>query len=102
MSGYALNDIGHENLTVGVAAVALTGVTDNKPTHALITVQTAPIRWRADGTAPTATTGQPVKVGERIDWTDVNGNYRSFIERVQFIRDTTAGADATLAVQYFQ
>jgi hypothetical protein len=81
--------------------VPLTGVSGKTSNRALIYVAGAPIRWRADGTAPTSTTGMPVEAGGRIDWTDSVTNYRGLIENVQFILDTGAGGDATLAVAYF-
>ena len=96
-----VNQIGAENLTVTTAAVALTGVTGKQPRHALIYVGTSPIRFRADGTAPTSTTGMYVAAGSYLDWTNVDNDYLSMMNKVQFIRDATAGADATLAVGYY-
>ena len=96
-----VNQIGAENLSVSTAAVALTGVTGMLPRHVLIYVGTSPIRFRADGTDPAATTGMYVAAGSYIDWTNVDNDYLSMMNKVKFIRDTTAGADATLAVAYF-
>jgi hypothetical protein len=42
-----------------------------------------------------------VAAGDYIDWTDSVTNYRGLIGNVQFILDTSAGGDATLAVAYF-
>lgn len=96
-----VNQIGAENLSVSTAAVALTGVTGMLPRHVLIYVGTSPIRFRADGTDPDATNGMYVAAGSYIDWTNVDNDYLSMMNKVKFIRDTTAGADATLAVAYF-
>ncbi|HEX9704458.1 MAG TPA: hypothetical protein VGA20_04375 [Gemmatimonadales bacterium] len=98
---YAINQIGAENLAVSTSEVALTGVSGKTSNRVLIHVGDAPIRWRADGTAPTSTTGMYVAAGDYIDWTDSVTNYRGLIGNVQFIRDTSAGGDATLAVAYF-
>ena len=96
-----VTQIGAENLTVSTTAVGLTGVTGKLPRHAMIYVGTSPIRFRADGTDPTATTGMYVAAGSYIDWANVDNDYLSMMNKVKFIRDTTAGADATLAVAYF-
>ncbi len=97
----SINNVGSENLTVGAAAVALTDVAMYNPRHALIYVGVSPVRWRGDGTDPTSTTGMYVAAGSYIDWTEADTDFRSIISKVKFIRDTTAGADATLAVLYF-
>jgi hypothetical protein len=98
---YAINQIGAEELTVSTTEVPLTGVSGKTSNRVLIRVGGAPIRWRADGTAPTATTGMYVAAGGYIDWTDSVTNHRGLITNVQFIRDTSAGGDATLSVAYF-
>lgn len=100
MAVEAISQIDAENLAVGSgAAVGFAGTTG---TRALIYVGTSPIRWRADGTSPTGTTGQFVEAGGRIDWTDVNGHYKSMISQVKFIRDATASSNATLAIAHFE
>jgi hypothetical protein len=96
---FPISNTSSENLTVTVTAGALASPDGNR---ALIYVGGAPIRWRADGTAPTATTGMFVPAGSYIDWTDPGGEYAAMIRHVQFIRDTTAAANATLAVSYFE
>ena len=95
----ALNQIGAENLTVSTAGVNLTGVTGTRAARALIRVTLNPVRWRGD-TAPTSTTGIYVAAGSYIDWTTEDAD--SMVQKVQFIRDTTAGGDATLEVAYFE
>lgn len=94
------NHIGQENKTVSTAAVSLSGVTGKRPRHVLIYVGSAPIRWRADGTDPTSTTGMYVAAGAYLDWTGVD-DYSGMISKLRLIRDTSASGDATLAVSYF-
>lgn len=98
----ALNSIGHQQLTVSSTAVGLTVPTGTKPTHALITVQTDSVRWRADGTAPTAAVGNLIIATASatgvLDLSDPNGIYTQIIGNIQFIRVTT---DATLDIEYF-
>ena len=95
-----LNEVGVQNgLTVSTAAVSLTLPTGLRPTRALIYVGGAPIRWRSGGNAPTSTTGMFVKADGYIDLMAFDA--RGVISSIQFIRDTTAGADATLDITYF-
>lgn len=102
MIDYALNSIGHQQLTVSSTAVSLTVPTGTRPTHALITVQVDSVRWRADGTAPTAAIGNPIFATSTttgvLDLTDPQARYQSVIKTIQFIRVTT---DATLDIEYF-
>ena len=100
MSTMALNAVGSEQLTVAGTAVALTGLTGLKPTHALIQVRNAPIRWLAGGTTPTATLGIRVDAEGFIQWLEPDTNYRQLIEgSAKFIRET--GTSAVLEVIYF-
>lgn len=89
--------------TLAVADSAVTLVTNASPTlpagaqRAYFTVETADIRWRADGTAPTADEGHILADGDSISFT--GSNYRQLLENIQFIRDTsTSGA---LKITYF-
>lgn len=90
-------------LSVAGTAVALTlpGSADTriKPTHAIIQVTGANIRWRADGTAPTTSVGIQVAAGSNIEFMDGTLNYANIIERIKFIADD-AGT-ATLEVAFF-
>ena len=97
----ALNQIGVQNaLAVTGTAVGLTLPTNLKPKRALIHNESGgDVRWRADGTAPTASVGELLKVGERIDWTDIATNYWGMIDKVSFIR--TGGVSGTLEVAFF-
>lgn len=66
--------------------------------RALIYVEGAPIRWRADGTSATSSDNY-VAAGSYIDWTDPDGWYESLLKNASFIRAT--GTSATLRVTYF-
>ena len=98
----ALNQTGQQTLTVSTNAVSLTlpASPNGRPKRALIYIGGQPIRWRADGTAPTATAGMPVGAGAYIEWVEGKDFY-GLIKNVQFIRDTSATADATLEIAYF-
>ena len=94
----ATNQIGWEVLAVSTSAVSLTPGTAK---HAIIRVTGAPIRWRADGTAPTSTVGMYADVNQFIEWMELGNTYSGILRNIKFIRDTSAGADASLEVAYF-
>jgi len=80
-----------EMLTVAGTAVGLSaGTIDDQPNYAFITVETAQIRFRIDGTAPTSTVGHIADPGDIIEiWDD---------ELFKFQAIRTGGASATLQV----
>jgi hypothetical protein len=87
--------VGFQALTVSTNAVALT-IPAGMVTYAWIEVQDQPIRVRVDGTAPTATVGHYYVPGQ----TDVLNEQE--LRRLQAIRDTAAGSDATLLITYYK
>lgn len=62
---------------------------------AVMVTETAAIRYRDDGTAPTAT------VGMFVASASVRVICAGSLERLRLIRDTGAGADATVSFQYY-
>lgn len=48
----------------------------------LVIPQTQAVRWRDDGTAPTASIGQPVAVGQELRYDGANMANLKFIEQV--------------------
>lgn len=69
------------------------------PTHAIICVGSAgSIRWRADGTAPTASQGVLVAASGTIEFMDGMLNYRSLLQNFKAI---AVGTDTTLDVAWF-
>ena len=56
----------HETLTVADTAVGLTSATYSDATRAEMTLETAQIRVWDDGTAPTASVGMLVEIGDTI------------------------------------
>lgn len=100
---WSLSQTGAQTLLVTTAATGLTlpASPHTRPCHALMYVGTSAIRWRADGTAATSTSGMYVAANGYIDFTDVGGDYSSVIARFSIIRDTSASSNATLEVAYF-
>ena len=62
-----------------------------KPTIALITPETNGVRWRDDGTAPTASVGMPLAAGVTLQ-------YDGDLSRIRFIEQT---ASAKLNISYY-
>lgn len=95
----------YEEITVSTDAIGLTAAKVEKmnpknsrdSAHVLVTilVETANIRFRIDGTNPTATVGDMLYAGSRYYLDD-------YFDAVNFkaIRDTAATVDATLRVRY--
>lgn len=66
MTRRALDYSAFESITVTGTAGGLTAATVDKATHALITVETAQVRFRLDGTDPTAAIGHILDVGDEL------------------------------------
>lgn len=86
------NVLGYETLTIAATALSLVTV----PTGArsfVGTLETAQVRYRSDGTAPTSTTGEILDAGSRIVLSEHE------IRKMQFIR--TGGTSAVLNGHYY-
>jgi hypothetical protein len=64
---------------------------NGKPVFALVIAEGAPVRWRDDGTAPTATVGMPLPVGVPLQ-------YDGDLNKIRFIEQS---ASAKLNVSYY-
>ena len=63
---------GFETLTVGAAAIGPTVATiypgdGHEATYGLFTVETNTVRFRMDGTSPTASVGHPLEAGQNLE-----------------------------------
>jgi hypothetical protein len=83
--------VGNEQLTVAGAAIGLTPPAG--AVEALIRVSTADVRYRGDGTNPTASIGQPQKADEEFRLVGALATYK-------FIR--TGSTSAVLDVAYYR
>jgi hypothetical protein len=89
------NQVGYENLTVSTDAVKFTASTvTNRAMSGIITVESANVRWRADGTSPSSTVGSLLKDGESLI---LRGE--GILKNIEFIR--TASTDATVHGSFF-
>lgn len=84
-----LRPLGYQQITSLSSSTALT--VPRGAIVALIQPETQAVRWRDDGTAPTASVGMPLAVGETLPYTGYLENLR-FIEQV---------ASAKLNIAYY-
>jgi hypothetical protein len=81
--------LGYQKITSLSASTALTVPAGAK--RALIRPETQGVRWRDDGTAPTASVGMPLDAGETLP-------YSGDLKAIRFIEQT---ASAALNVAYY-
>lgn len=88
----------YEAITVSSTAIGPTLTTifpsgKQAASEAFITVETNPVRWRADGTDPTSSEGHLLQAGDSLS---IFGTVN--LKNLKFIR---TGSDATLRVTYY-
>lgn len=89
--------LGYQQITDLSSAAGLTVPTlapdgsNQKPTFALIIAETQGVRWRDDGTAPTASVGMPLAAGIPLQ-------YDGDLNKIKFIQQT---ASAKLNISYY-
>ena len=85
--------VGYQQITSLSAAANLTVPTTGQqlPSRCIITPQTQAVRWRDDGTAPTASVGYPLAVGAEL-------RYDGDLKKIQFIEQV---ASAAINIVYF-
>ena len=82
-----------ETLTIEGTGLGFTAATIAGLSHAVVTVETAPVRFRLDGTAPTASVGHLLNIGDVLEFDSPEQ-----LAGVLFIR--TTGTSATLSCSY--
>jgi hypothetical protein len=81
---------GYQQITNLTASAGLTVPTlapdglNAKPVFALIIAEGAPVRWRDDGVAPTASVGMPIAVGVPLQ-------YDGDLTKIRFIQQSASG-----------
>ena len=89
--------MGYQQIADLSSAVGLTVPTrtpdgsKQQPTFALIVAETPGVRWRDDGTAPTASVGMPLAAGVPLQ-------YDGDLAKIKFIQQT---ASAKLNISYY-
>lgn len=81
--------LGYQQITSLSSATGLT--IPQGTTLALIVPETQNVRWRDDGTNPTASVGMPIFVGSAL-------SYDGDLNRIKFIESTTS---AVLNISYY-
>ena len=87
----------YESVTVSTTAVGITPSAG--ALWALARVEGADVRYRTDGTAPTATAGIRLKDGDVLEYVDSDVDYGPVLKSIKFIRQ--AATDATIYVEYY-
>lgn len=88
---------GYQQISSLSAAAGLTVPTvtpeglNGKPVFALIIAEGAPVRWRDDNTAPTASVGMPLAIGVPLQ-------YDGDLSKIKFIQQS---ATAKLNISYY-
>jgi len=89
--------LGYQQITDLSSAVGLTVPTlapdgsNQKPTFALIICETQGVRWRDDGTNPTASVGMPLAAGVPLQ-------YDGDLNKIKFIQQSSS---AKLNISYY-
>ena len=83
------NCLGYQQITSLSSATGLT--VPQGATLALIVLETQNVRWRDDGTNPTASVGMPIFVGASL-------SYDGDFNKIKFIEET---ASAKLNISYY-
>lgn len=85
--------IGYESLTIAASSVGLSAASPVVPKSFVGVLETAQVRFRGDGTAPTATEGVVMEVGDQITLT------ADEIVNMRFFR--TGGTSGVLKGHFF-
>ena len=98
MSGYERRVVGFETIAVsnaagGIGPISGSAVTSGTTAAFFGPVETNSIRWRADGTAPSATVGHLLQSGQTLY---LEGDA---VRKILFIR---VSADSALPVTYYE
>ena len=84
----------YESITVAATAIGCTSSTYSDATKAEMTLETAQIRIRIDGTAPTASEGHIVEISDIVTLTSAS-------QISQFKATRTGGTSGVLRISYF-
>lgn len=84
----------YEQLTVANSSIGITASTLSGMGTCLLRLETAQIRWRADGTAPTTTVGTLMEIGDVMPISNI-----SDARAIRFIR--TGGTSGVLNINCF-
>jgi hypothetical protein len=91
MADDTVTPVGFEKLAVSSTAVAFASV-PARATSCLLVCETNAVRFRSDGTNPTATDGVPIAAGQPLTY---NGDPSA----LKFIRQS---ADATIQAEFYE
>lgn len=95
------NQIGAETLTSAATTIGPTAATVAGKAHrAIFQVVGSPVRMRADGTAPTSTTGITLQPGDTLEFMGPD-KYDAILRNILFILDSSTSTNGTIECAYF-
>lgn len=93
----AVSFLGFLDSTKAADSAGSIGTIPTGATQAIFTVEDNPIRWRADGTAPTASVGTRQDVGDKIIFT--GNDYHDAMIAFSYI-NLNAGSNGSISAQF--
>jgi D-serine deaminase-like pyridoxal phosphate-dependent protein len=93
----AVNQLGHTDSTKTGDSAGGIGTIPTTTSQAILKCEDNALRWRADGTAPTATVGKRMDVGDELLL--VGNHYGTFLEQFSYI-NLTPGSNASLQIVF--
>jgi len=94
----AVNQTGHTDDTKSADTAGGLGTIPAGTTQAVIKCEDNSLRWRADGTDPTADVGKRMDVGDEHLF--VGNDYGDFLRNFSYI-NLTAGSNASIQASFF-
>jgi hypothetical protein len=93
----AVSQVGHTDDTKTGDSAGSLGTIPTGTTQAILVCEDNSLRWRADGTAPTASVGHRMDVGDRLIL--AGNDYGDFLRNFSYINLTTS-SNASLQVTF--
>ena len=91
------SQLGHTDSTKSDDNAGSLGTIPTGTTQAILTCEDNSLRWRADGTAPTASVGVRMDVGDKMT---LSGNdYGDFLRNFSYI-NLNSGSNASLQISF--
>jgi hypothetical protein len=91
------NSLGHTDSTKAADSAGGLGTIPTGTTQAILTCEDNSLRWRADGTDPTAAVGNRMDAGDRLLL--FGNDYNAFLTNFSYI-NLTGGANASLQAEF--
>lgn len=94
----AIRQLGHTDSTKSDDNAGSIGTIPTGTTQAILKCEDNSLRWRADGTAPTASVGKRMDVGDEVLF--VGNDYGDMLRNFSYI-NLTSSANASIQASFF-